>query len=217
MTDLIWSVKPKSGVEERKKLIDLLPSLLKRLDEGITYLDLGQAERDQFFTELVKCHAKIVRMDEQEDSEQQDVFAIPGVEYDIPTLSSLAEFEAVEPAVDNTAETGEIIEELIEEPVSSADDSASHSNDGLLDGLTKGTWIMYQQEDGSELRARLSWISPMRGIYLFTNRHGQRAISISAEGLLAKLQEGSVRILNDMPLIDRAVDNLMERLQRNAA
>ena len=67
------------------------------------------------------------------------------------------------------------------------------------------------------MRAKLSWVSPLKGIYLFTNRLGQRAISISAEGLLSKLNSGEARVLNDVPLMDRAVDSLMERLQRNAA
>jgi hypothetical protein len=35
MNDLLWSLTPKTDKEERRKLIDLLPRLLKRLDSGI--------------------------------------------------------------------------------------------------------------------------------------------------------------------------------------
>jgi hypothetical protein len=83
--------------------------------------------------------------------------------------------------------------------------------------LKRGSWIEYLQDDGATVRAKLSWISPQKGMYLFTNRYGKRAISINAEGLQAKLRNGEVRILNDVPLMDRAVGSLMEHLQRHAA
>ena len=61
MTDLIWSVGPKNSAEERKRLVELLPGLLKRLDEGVQCLGIPGAARDEFFSSLVRCHAEAVR------------------------------------------------------------------------------------------------------------------------------------------------------------
>jgi hypothetical protein len=42
-------------------------------------------------------------------------------------------------------------------------------------------------------------------------------MSINAEGLAAKFRDGSVQIIDNVPLMDRAVSNLLERLQQPAA
>lgn len=43
----------------------------------------------------------------------------------------------------------------------------------------------------------------MRGLYLFTNRLGQRAMSIRAKGLAAKLRTGEIQLLGNVLLMDR--------------
>jgi hypothetical protein len=83
--------------------------------------------------------------------------------------------------------------------------------------LKRGTWIEYQLEDGTSARAKLAWVSPLKGIYLFTNRLGQRAMSINGEGLAAKLREGQARVIDNVPLMERAVNNLLERLQQKVS
>ena len=88
--------------------------------------------------------------------------------------------------------------------------------DVMVRQLKRGSWIEYRQEDGSNARAKLAWISPMKGLYLFTNRLGQRAMSISASGLAAKLREGRIQLIDSVPLMDRAVDALLSKLQNTA-
>ena len=87
--------------------------------------------------------------------------------------------------------------------------------DTLVQQLRRGTWIEFDQEDGSSNLAKLAWVSPRQGIYLFTNRLGQRAMSIRPEGLASKFREGKVRIVDNMPLVDRAMNNLVVQLQGN--
>jgi hypothetical protein len=232
MSDLIWSVEPKTNPDNRKRLVGMLPGLLKRLDEGITYLGMTQDERDGFFASLVKCHAEAVRAGLLDEGEVMAPVAVEMPEdTDIPVLTESADFEPVEPVAEEVAEAPELIEELVageehgnfeEITIGSLGWDANDLEVPIdaeteLSRLKRGSWIEYVQEDGSNVRAKLSWVSPLKGIYLFTNRLGQRAISISAEGLLTKLNNGEARVLNDIPLMDRAVDSLMERLQRHAA
>lgn len=61
MDDLVWSVKPKITLEERKELIAKLPSMLAILNKWLNVVKLDDAARLQFFAELAKCHASIVR------------------------------------------------------------------------------------------------------------------------------------------------------------
>jgi hypothetical protein len=64
------------------------------------------------------------------------------------------------------------------------------------------------------VRARLTWISPQKGVYLFTNALGVgNAISISPEALAEQLRRGEARLLDSAPLVDRAVDSMLANLR----
>ena len=209
MNDLVWSVAPKMDSDARRHLISKLPSLLKRLDEGVKYLGLSEAVRNAFFSNLVKCHSRAVKADALVEDEPLQTPIGPLVEDDVPVLEVMADFEPVEPMAEADA-PAEMLDVGVEP------DAGMLAFEELA-GLKRGSWIAYQLEDGAEVRAKLSWISPLKGVYLFTNRQGERAMSINAEGLAAKLHSGEVRILDATPLMERAVDSMMEQLQRNAA
>jgi hypothetical protein len=228
MTDLIWSVAPKVSAEERKRLVGLLPGLLKRLDEGVQCLGLPGKVRDEFFSSLVRCHAEAVRAGLLDDGEAMPTRAVTVAQDEFPLLDQQVDFEPVEPVAETDAADQELIDELASEPPIAeemkippmewgVEDAARMASVAELAQLRRGSWIAYRQEDGSEARAKLSWVSPLKGLFLFTNRQGQRAMSINAEGLEGKLRSGEVRVLDAAPLMDRAVRSLMERLQRNAA
>ena len=53
----------------------------------------------------------------------------------------------------------------------------------IAHSLERGMWIEFESEDGQLAFAKLAWISPLRGTYLFTNRQGQKALSMTAEEL----------------------------------
>jgi hypothetical protein len=61
MDDLIWSVRPKQGAEERQRLVRLLPSLLRSLRAGLDTATVSAEARDEFFAALVKLHAAAVK------------------------------------------------------------------------------------------------------------------------------------------------------------
>ena len=221
MNDLIWSVGPKVDADQRKRLVGMLPGLLKRLDEGTRYLGLSESIRDGFFSSLVRCHAEAVKAGQLDEDEAVHEVA---ADDDFPVLDQAADFEPVEPLAEaEVAALEEVSEVGADAPEAMALQALDWHQDGrpasdmALARLKRGSWIAYLQDDGTEVRAKLSWISPLKGIYLFTNRQGQRAMSINADGLAAKLAAGEVRLLDAAPLMDRAVDSLMEQLQRNAA
>ncbi len=207
MSDLIWSVSPKFDPDDRKRLVEKLPSLLKRLDTGLTELGVADAERDLFFTRLVHCHAQAIKASlADEEPGAADPFVDPAVIGDVPVLDEPVDFKPVAVPDVEEASAQEAVADL---PLLDLPPAAVGSEAPLL---KRGSWIEFTQDDGVLVRAKLTWVSPRRGIYLFTNRHGQRAISIGANGLAAKLQSGEVRIIDDVPLLDRAVNRLMERL-----
>ena len=61
LEDLVWSVQPKRSTDERKHLVALLPSLLKRLSGGMLSQTWTPDERERFMSNLVEAHAAAVK------------------------------------------------------------------------------------------------------------------------------------------------------------
>ncbi len=61
MDELLWSVRPKSGADERRQLIKRLPGLLAALNRWLDVVGWQDAGRLRFFADLAECHASIVR------------------------------------------------------------------------------------------------------------------------------------------------------------
>ena len=61
LEDLVWSVQPKKTSEDRRHLIALLPSLLKRMSGGLQSVPWPTADREQFMSNLVEAHAAAVK------------------------------------------------------------------------------------------------------------------------------------------------------------
>jgi hypothetical protein len=237
MDDLLWSLTPKTDKAERSKLIELLPRLLKRLDSSINALGLGKGVRDAFFSDLVKCHAVAVKAGFRGDLGESEVETTT-VSKEIPDLStqespvfSTQEFEDIPLLTEALIPDAALLQEIAAAQEMTADVEEITIGDvrggaweaprdshfeTLVKQLKRGVWIEFKQDDGSTLRAKLAWISPLQGTYLFTNRLGQRAVSINAQGLAAKFREERAQIIDNVPLIDRAVNNLFAHFQKGA-
>ncbi|MDR3411976.1 MAG: DUF1631 family protein [Formivibrio sp.] len=61
LDDLLWSVEPKRGPEERLQLVNRLPHLLKTLEEGVVQSGMTTEACQSFMSELVHCHASAIR------------------------------------------------------------------------------------------------------------------------------------------------------------
>jgi hypothetical protein len=239
VNDLLWSLTPKTDKDERRKLIELLPRLLKRLDSGIQALSLEKEVRDAFFSDLVKCHAVAVKAGFRGDQDESvaaalsaftavDVTDIPVQEApifgpkdfeDIPALTeSIIPDAALLQEIASAQEEASDLEEITISGVRGEawDEPQDSHFESMVKDLKRGVWIEFKQDDGTVLRAKLAWISPLQGTYLFTNRLGQRAVSINAQGLAAKFRDARAQVINNVSLMDRAVNNVFEHFQKGA-
>ncbi len=87
----------------------------------------------------------------------------------------------------------------------------------LVVELKPGVWVEFSHQGEDTLQAKLKWISPLKNSYLFTDRQGKRAATMPHDKLEAAFRIGSARIMDDLPLLDRAVDNVIESLKQAAA
>ncbi|GAO36775.1 thymidine phosphorylase [Sulfuricella sp. T08] len=233
MDQLIWSVAAKEVPDDRKRLVGLLPNLLKRLQQGMAAIDVTGDERDQFFAKLIRCHADAVKSGLHAEDEEawQDSDIDNLAEETDAVVEAPADFEEITPSPEAPAPDIALIQQISAEhvpadldleevPISDVPWQANelHKDDSgaLVAKLKRGTWIEFLQADGTTSRSKLAWVSPLKGLYLFTNRLGSRALSITPSNLAEKFRSGQAQIINDEALIDRAVSDMMERLQQAA-
>jgi hypothetical protein len=204
MDDLLWSVEPKASADDRKRLVVMLPGMLKRIQLGLTRAAAPDARRDAFLGALVDCHAGAVK------AGLRGMAAVPEPAVPAPAPEIRLEREIL-PAGDIQ------VEEIRLKTARGVIVRNVFTRTGIWTNLQRGTWVEFARADGTLSRTRLTWISPNKGVYLFTNpASGANAISISPEALAEQMRLGEARVLDDAPLMDRAVDSMLESLRKSA-
>jgi len=202
MDDLLWSVEPKSAPDERKRLVTMLPGMLRRLHEGLARAAIPDAERDTFLGALVDCHAQAVK------AGLRGLAAIPE-----PPVAPPAEDPRIEREIVPAA--GIRVEEVRLRAPQGGIVRNVFTRSGIWSNLQRGTWVEFRDAGSAPvMRARLTWVSPNKGVYLFTNpASDSAALSISPEALAEQLRRGEARVLDGAPLVERAVGSMLEGLR----
>ena len=214
MDDLIWSVAPKANGDERKQLVNTLPGLLRAMHVGLDVINLPQEQRGKFFDELVALHSAAVKagLNGGESGVAEAPVAIEAQPAPAPADQYSVNPEG-ELFVTRITENDVQIEEVALVGASPAAVPAGDIHLHQVSALGRGDWIEFRQAEGVPARARLSWVSPQRGIFLFTNPRSPRATSISREALAYQFRVGMARIVTDEPLFERAVNGVLDSLQ----
>ena len=201
MDDLLWSVEPKVSPDDRKRLVVMLPAVLKQLHRGLVRGGLSEARREAFMGELVDCHAAAVK------AGLRGVAVLPEV-----PMPPVPEEPRIEREVLPVGATQ--VEEIRLRVPRGGSVRNVFTRTGIWTNLQRGTWVEFARSAGNPMRARLTWISPNKGVYLFTNpASGAHALSISPEALAEQMRLGEARVIDDAPLVDRAVDSMLAGLR----
>ena len=78
--------------------------------------------------------------------------------------------------------------------------------------LKRGDWVEFCDAEGNKNRERLNWISPQRGILLFSNHRSAKAISIAPEALVRQIRDGNATILLEEAIFERALSGALESI-----
>jgi hypothetical protein len=210
LDDLVWSVQPKRTSDERKKLVAMLPNLLKRLHGGLHNVVWQPGERDQFMSNLVEAHAAAVKP------------SLASVPMPTTAVAEAAAAQAEEATAQGDVETAAKARALAEAmapapppppPEEPAVEVVQDHYAEIAATLERGMWIEFEGDDGQLAFAKLAWISPLRGTYLFTNRQGQKAVSLTADELADRFRNDRARLVEAEPLVDRAFVSMMASLE----
>jgi hypothetical protein len=208
LEDLVWSVQPKRSPEDRRHLVALLPSLLKRLSGGMHNRGWASDERESFMANLVEAHAAAVK---------------PSLAQQPSPTAAVA--EAARAQAQEAKAAGDTLgaakAEALAEAMTQAEPEPVEAQREIIDddyleiarSLERGMWIEFEAGDGHLAFAKLAWVSPLRGTYLFTNRQGQKALSMTAEDLAERFRADRARVVEAEPLIDRAFTSMISQIE----
>lgn len=205
MDDLVWSVELHEEPEARQRLLDLVPGLLKALREGLTSAAFDPFATSEFFSQLEVLHVQAF----QHFSRAQDDAA--------NGASASAEAEETHgPAMIQVVEEIVLIapgEQVFNEPVSSRlpEDDAGLAQ---VDKLRLGGWVEIQEDEEHKLRCKLAAIVEPSGRYVFVNRTGMKVLEKTRVGLAMEFRRGTIRMLDDALLFDRALESVMGNLRK---
>ncbi len=206
MKDLAWSIIPKKAPDDRLKLIGLLPRLLASLNKGLDSIDITAEQRNAFFDALVKYHSGALK------GESPGAIAPEAPQKEAAAARSITPPSEGDLLVTRSVDNGVQVEEIVlvgASPVWKADDRDIARQ---VDELKRGDWVQFIDEDGHASRERLNWISPQRGILLFSNHRSAKAISITPEALVRQIRDGKAAFVHEEALFERALSGALESI-----
>jgi len=193
MDDVIWSTRPRFQPQERGRLMALLPDLVPRLDASLDAIGWRGAARDEFTQRLIASHMKAIRV-----PKLGPVPADPGP----GELETQVGREAIQ---------------ALDQRLAPRPQNAPDAFDAIAQGLERGMWFDFEHDADRLRRYRLGWISPQRSRMLFTNRDGFEAFVRSQKEVAALLREDRLTIIDQQPIVARALDRIMAQEESDAS
>ncbi len=233
-SELLWSVQAKQGENQRKDLLQRLPGLVQKLEEGLSLINLSLDQRAAFFSSLMRTHAQAIRGEGMASSGQAADAYLLQSEWDrlLHLPKGQAELGAIEqvqlPEVDR--ERAGLIDDLdlqldLSTPSSQPDVGlggdpspalqAIDSPGAFIDSLEEGHWVHWYLQ-GQWTRALLAWRSPQGLFFMFTSPVGGHAHSLTRRAFERLLKCGHILPLEDKNLMDRAVEGVFSGLRQRA-
>ncbi|MGN6327731.1 MAG: DUF1631 domain-containing protein [Rhodanobacter sp.] len=195
VNEFIASSRPAHTPEARQALRQMLPGIERALRHGLANVAFQEPDIERLLGQLHTYY-------------RQQLGEIT------PPAAPLAEDESALPIPDS-------IQPLVQAAPDFDDDNLGFASPDIgtdspeyrqVEALQSGTWLELTLADDSSTRAKLSWISPMTGRYLFVNRRGLKVADYAPRELAALLKQGKARVLAANALFERAMTAIVDRL-----
>jgi hypothetical protein len=88
------------------------------------------------------------------------------------------------------------------------------SQDATEEGLAKGAWFEFTEDDGTRLRARLNWLSPVQGACVFKETARNRSFALSLADLRARRDAGRARPVDGPGVAHACIEGALADMAR---
>lgn len=202
MRELVASVHPPQTPEQRQKLITLVPILLKKLRTGLDTISYNPFEMSDLFKSLEKIHLACIRGKAAPAPSKPETPKTP--EAAAPETKAVAPATEAKAPVEEKKPTGEL--ELLP-----ADDPHMEQ----VSRFVQGSWFDMKNANGENLRCRLATFIRATGKFIFVNRNGMKVAERTQNDLAHALKLGSLRVLDNSMLFDRALETVVTSLRKS--
>jgi hypothetical protein len=203
----IASTKPVRTPEAKRDLRQLLPGIERALRKGLTNVAFQEADIERLLSQLLTYYRQ--QLGEAAPATEQQPQAAESTPAPLPIP------ESIQPLAESMADLDDDPAHAEPEPAAIAPEVREELE--RINALKPGTWLEFNTDAEHFERAKLSWISPMSGRYLFVNRRGLKVADYSPYELATVMVEGRARILASNALFDRAMDAIVDRLSHEEA
>lgn len=207
---LLWSAKPEVTSKNIAKLTRLVPKLLGKLREGLQLIDYPSLKTSEFFELLMNLHQQAFKPVVKAPEPPPVVGLLPSLLAEADPWLAPSEAKAsgfMELSEDLPAPPVVAPVELLPMPEMPTALPAEFA-------LPVGAWVEMRIKD-VWVRAQLSWASPHGTLFLFTSAYGstQSMTRRSRDRLLAN---GTMRVVSDQPVVDGALDAVVQSAMLNS-
>jgi hypothetical protein len=241
---LLWSVQPKIEVSERQRLLKSIPELLKALRSELVEISYDQHKLGITLKQLQACHIKALKGVKTEEPQQaEQIPAAVALKPAAVEQKPVSKKESAETAADvkNAVEKAEpakhssaqltpkkpvpvvrVRQNLIDSPLVSQqkqDKKELDEFDNLAKEIGLGAWVEWMAADEKRLRGKLSWRSTITETLVFVGRKGTKLAELTQYELAELFRLKKARVLEKpaKPLLDRAMNSMVNNLKKNAS
>jgi hypothetical protein len=206
--EFAWSAEPKTSDVEKTRLKGILPVLEKSLRHGLATVAYHENDVKQLMHELNTFYRGVLATtDHAPVIAAADVAASPAPDTAGKAAATAAALDSpVEEEIQLRAEAARSPAEAV---IDDEEDCLKQAKD-----MKVGMWVEFTDANGAKERAKLSWISPISSKFLFVNRKGLKVSDMTAQQLAVQIRAGQAVVLEEVPLFDRALDAIVERLKQ---
>jgi len=197
VNDFIASTRSARSLEDRRLLRQMLPGIERSLRRGLANVAFQESDIERLLAQLHTYYR------------HQLGEAIPAAEVQaVEESASLPIPDNIQPITETEAAL------QVEETVPEAEEDTPELR--MVHELKPGIWLEFATEGDTIERAKLPWVSPMSGRYLFVNRRGLKVADYAPYELAREIIAGRARVLESTALFDRALDAIVGRLSQPA-
>lgn len=195
IVDLLWSIEPKPGPEERKRLAGLVPGLLQRINRGLDGIGVSQEKRAPFLDACFALQTAALRG------------AAAGGSLGAANMAaSMSPGEAM-PLLKTLELAGRRLL-CLQLP---GDGRSVYRLAGAPWAL--GDWLRIRLPGEAEPRCgRLGWLSPQTGAALLANPDWSDVVLVTPAIIEQQLRAGEARVASAAALFDSAAEQALRQL-----
>ena len=228
--ELFWSVDFSQTSRHRKRLVKIIPDMLRNMRNGLASIDYPLVQSKGFFDDLMRLHelalsASPVRAVVRKSSHiklERD-FAAGDVARDSqpwldPTEARDSGFmDFVDSLADAEMESQPRFEATMPQDPSMPEAEHNVANEPEPDTsgpLRLGAWVELVSSN-AWVRAQLTWISPHNTLFMFTSA-GARSHSMTTRMLEQLLAQGRFKVISQQGVLEGAFDSIARAAVRNS-